>query len=207
MKPRPSHLVAALAVSILSIYALQAQDMGGHGHAHDHGAGTGADAAQHAQMFASINRAVAVLRPTEGSNVLGIVLFEQQGDSVKVTADVRGLPPNSTHGFHVHEYGDATSADGSSAGSHYNPDKTPHGIPGQSDHMHAGDLGNLKTDASGTAHYEATFNTFSIAGMKNPIIGRGVVVHEKADDGGQPTGNAGGRVGVGVIGVAAPPKQ
>ena len=37
------------------------------------------------------------------------------------------------------------------------------------------------------------------------ILGRGVVVHEKADDlKSQPAGNAGGRLAVGVVGVAKP---
>ena len=45
-------------------------------------------------------------------------------------------------------------------------------------------------------------NNISIAGMKNPIIGRGVIVHAKVDDGGQPVGNAGARIACGVIGVA-----
>lgn len=202
MKPRLAHL-AAVAVSVLSIQMLCAQDMG-HQHGHD---AHGDDTRQHAEMFASINRAVAVLRPTEGSEVLGVVLFEQEGDRVKVTADVINLPPNSTHGFHIHEFGDATSKDGSSAGGHYNPDQREHGLPGQSEHRHAGDLGNLQADAEGRARYEGTFDTFSIAGMKNPILGRGIVVHEKTDDGGQPTGNAGGRLAVGVIGVASPPKE
>ena len=38
------------------------------------------------------------------------------------------------------------------------------------------------------------------------ILGRGVIVHEKADDlkTQQPPGNAGGRLAVGVVGVAKP---
>ena len=69
---------------------------------------------------------------------------------------------------------------------------------------HAGDLGNLTADNDGKAHYEITVSNISVAGMKNPIIGRGVIVHAKVDDGSQPVGNAGGRIACGVIGVANP---
>jgi Cu-Zn family superoxide dismutase len=69
---------------------------------------------------------------------------------------------------------------------------------------HAGDLGNLTADESGKAHLEATLTGVSLMGATNPIVGRAVIIHEKADDGGQPTGNAGGRLAQGVIGIAKP---
>ena len=67
---------------------------------------------------------------------------------------------------------------------------------------HAGDLGNLTADESGKAHLELTLTGVSLTGPANAIVGRAVIIHEKADDGGQPTGNAGGRLGQGVIGIA-----
>ncbi|MCP5412982.1 MAG: superoxide dismutase family protein, partial [Alphaproteobacteria bacterium] len=67
---------------------------------------------------------------------------------------------------------------------------------------HAGDLGNLTADATGKATYEIVVDNISIAGPHNPILGRGVIIHAKPDDGGQPVGNAGGRIACGVIGVA-----
>ena len=67
---------------------------------------------------------------------------------------------------------------------------------------HAGDLGNLVAHENGVAEYDVTLGGISIAGAMNPILGRGVIVHALPDDGGQPTGNAGGRIGCGVIGVA-----
>jgi Cu-Zn family superoxide dismutase len=92
-----------------------------------------------------------------------------------------------------------------SAGGHYNPENHPHALP-DSSNRHAGDLGNLQADDQGKAHYEITVDNISVAGTKNPIIGRGVIVHAKPDDGGQPVGNAGGRIACGVIGVANPGK-
>lgn len=149
-------------------------------------------------------RAVAVVRPTEGSTANGVVRFEQSGeDTVKVTADLKGLPPSKSLGFHIHEFGDASSADGMSAGGHYNPEGHSHAGPDAASH-HAGDLGNIESDAQGNAHKEVTVQGVSVAGPHNPIIGRSVVVHGKEDDlKSQPAGNAGPRIGVGVIGVAS----
>src|SRR5437899_10211846 len=73
-------------------------------------------------------KAIAVLHPTAGSNVTGSVTFTQSGEAVKVVADITGLTPGK-HGFHIHEFGDCSSSDGSSAGGHFNPTHTQHGAP------------------------------------------------------------------------------
>ena len=162
-----------------------------HDEAHDH----------EAAAFHGLNHAVAELRPTAGSSVSGMVHFAANPDgSVKVMAHVTGLAPNSTHGFHIHAYGDCSAADGKSAGGHYNPAAVPHALP-MAGGGHAGDLGNLKADAAGMANFEGTFSNITIAGTKNPVVGRAVIVHVKPDDGGQPTGNAGARAACGVIGI------
>jgi len=72
---------------------------------------------------------------------------------------------------------------------------------------HSGDLGNLTADADGKAHYEITVSGISISGGSAPILGRGVILHAKPDDFGQPVGNAGGRIGCGVIGAMKPPAK
>ncbi len=152
---------------------------------------------------ASLRQAVAVLQPTQGNHASGTVLFTQDGDKVTVEANVSGLTPNSQHAFHVHEFGDARSTDATSAGSHYNPEGHPHGLPG-SESRHAGDFGNLTADAGGYAHLSLTVDNLTIAGMHNPVLGRSVIIHAAADDGSQPVGNAGARIAIGVIGVAKP---
>ena len=154
----------------------------------------------HKSSWESVTSAVAVLHPTAGNSAKGVVTFTQAGAKVKIVAKLEGLNPNQSHAFHIHEFGDTTSADGTSTGGHYNPDKHDHGLP-TAGKRHAGDLGNVKADGAGKATYEITVDNISIAGMKNPIIGRGVIVHAKSDDGGQPTGNAGGRICSGVIGI------
>ena len=152
-----------------------------------------------------VQKAIAVLHPTAGQQCHGVVRFTQEGDSVKVIADLEGLTPNQKHAFHIHQYGDCSATDGMSAGGHYNPEGHQHGLP-ETESRHAGDLGNVQADDQGKAHYEITVNNISIAGPKNPIIGRGVIVHAKPDDGGQPVGNAGSRIACGVIGIANPGK-
>jgi superoxide dismutase, Cu-Zn family len=159
----------------------------------------------HGQAWASIKTAVAVLHPTANNKAHGRVQFTQEGDSVKVVADLEGLNPGQKHAFHIHQYGDCSAPDGMSAGGHYNPEGHPHALP-DGGARHAGDLGNVTADAEGKAHYEITVENISIAGTKNPIIGRGVIVHAKPDDGSQPVGNAGARIACGVIGIANPGK-
>lgn len=159
----------------------------------------------HAADATNAQEAVAVMHPTAGQKCHGVVRFTTEGDSVKVVADLEGLAPDQKHAFHIHQYGDCTSADGMSAGGHYNPESHQHGLP-ENEHRHAGDLGNVQADKDGKAHYEITVTNISISGSKNPILGRGVIVHAKVDDGSQPTGNAGGRIACGVIGVANPGK-
>ena len=147
-------------------------------------------------------KAIAVLHPTKGSNVEGTVTFTKSGDEVKIGADLTGLTPGK-HGFHIHEFGDCSSPDGKAAGGHFNPTNNPHA--GHDDaQRHEGDMGNLEADASGKAHLDLTDKIMTMSGEKS-IIGRGVIVHEKADDlKSQPVGNAGGRVACGVIGIAKP---
>jgi len=161
-----------------------------------------ADHMSHSGMWGGVTKAVAVLQPTQGSNVHGTIWFDTMGDGVHVHGDVTGLPANTTHAFHIHEFGDASGADGATAGGHYNPEGHAHGGPTDAAH-HAGDLGNITADASGKATVDVMVHGISIAGMNDPVIGRGVVVHAGQDDmKTQPTGNAGARMAVGVIGIA-----
>jgi Cu/Zn superoxide dismutase len=66
----------------------------------------------------------------------------------------------------------------------------------------AGDLGNIKSDAQGNARVELTVRNLTIAGLKNPVVGRALIVHAQPDTGEQPAGGAGPRLAQGVIGIA-----
>ncbi len=152
------------------------------------------------QLFQDVEKAVCVLHPTEGNNVSGTVTFTRNGSSITVEADVEGLTPG-LHGFHIHEYGDCSAADGTSAGGHFNPDDSDHGGPNDEE-RHVGDLGNIEAGQDGRAQFELTDSLISFTGA-NSIIGRAVVVHAGEDDlTSQPTGDAGGRLACGIIGVA-----
>src|SRR6202049_702885 len=149
-----------------------------------------------------VKKAIAVLHPASGSQVMGTVTFTKTEDGMQVVADITGLTPGQ-HGFHIHEFGDCSAPDATSAGGHFNPSKNPHA--GHDDaKRHEGDLGNIEADSSGKAHLELTDKLMTMSGEKS-IIGRSVIAHEKEDDLKTPqTGNSGGRVACGVIGVAKP---
>jgi Cu-Zn family superoxide dismutase len=151
-----------------------------------------------AAMAAHGQSAVAVLDATAGNSAKGTIGFEQRGDKVFVDAKVSGLAPG-THGFHVHEKGDCSAADGMSAGGHFNPTAKPHGNPASADH-HAGDMPALVADAAGNATLQAELSPMSVGGGVTDIVGKAVIVHKDADDyATQPTGNSGARVACGVI--------
>ncbi|XP_073440665.1 superoxide dismutase [Cu-Zn] isoform X2 [Dendrobates tinctorius] len=148
-----------------------------------------------------VNKAVCVLKGT--GDVTGVVHFEQNGGEVIVTGSITGLT-DGLHGFHVHAFGDNTNGC-ISAGPHFNPHGKTHGAPGD-EVRHVGDLGNI-TSKDGNADIEIKDKIISLDGVNN-VIGRTVVVHEKKDDLGKGgdqeslvTGNAGGRLACGVIGI------
>ncbi len=145
-------------------------------------------------------KAMAVMNPTQGSKVSGVVSFAKEGRGVRVIADVQGLAPGP-HGFHIHEFGDCSSPDAASAGGHFNPTDMPHGAQ-NTEKRHVGDLGNIDADKNSHARLEITDGNLALEGP-NSIIGRSIVVHAQADDfKSQPTGNSGARVACGVIGIA-----
>ena len=146
-------------------------------------------------------RAVATLQPTKGNAAAGTVTFTQQGGKVLVNARVTGLKPNADHGFHVHEKGDCTTKDdGTATGGHFNPAGKPHGHGGAVPEHHAGDMPNLRSDASGTASASFSLATLSVGSGANDVVGKGLIVHKDPDDyKTQPTGNAGARIACAVI--------
>jgi Cu-Zn family superoxide dismutase len=147
------------------------------------------------------SKAVAVLHPTADNKVSGTVTFTEVADGVQVRAEIMGLTPGD-HGFHVHEFGDCSAADASSAGAHFNPTHQPHAGP-DAPQRHVGDMGNIKADASGKASLEYVDHQISLTNDERSAIGRSVVVHAKADDlKSQPSGDSGARVACGVIGLA-----
>lgn len=152
---------------------------------------------EHVELTPNYEKAVAVVHPLGDSGVSGVVYFSKTDGGVQVTAELTGLEPGN-HGFHIHEFGDCTAPDGTSAGGHFNPFDKEHSAPDASN-RHMGDMGNITADENGNATINYIDKTINIA----MILGRGVIVHAGEDDlTSQPSGAAGPREGCGVIGLA-----
>jgi Cu-Zn family superoxide dismutase len=143
--------------------------------------------------------ATAKLESKSDSKATGKVTFTSEGGKVHMKVEMEGLTPG-THAIHLHEKGDCSAADASSAGGHWNPTTENHGQWGHAP-FHHGDIGNLVADANGKAVLHFSTELWTIGdGKPSDILGHAVVVHAKEDDfTTQPTGNAGGRVACGVI--------
>lgn len=157
-----------------------------------------------AAMAQDVTHAIAIVLPTEGNTARGIVNFEAVEGGVRVHGELTGLSEGN-HGFHVHQWGDCSAPDGTSAGGHFNPTGHEHAGPA-AEAQHVGDLGNITATADGTATYDAVIPYLALSGPTS-ILGRGLIVHAGEDDlHTQPTGNAGAREGCGVIGVDEAPQ-
>lgn len=145
-------------------------------------------------------KAIALITPTQGNKIHGVVTFTQEGNGVRIVADISDATPGS-HGFHIHEFGNCACPDGNCTGSHYNPTNKQHGARTSAE-RHVGDFGNIEVNEQGIGHLDVVDSVISLNGP-HAIIGRSVVVHGQADDlTSQPSGNAGSRIGCGVIGIA-----
>ena len=135
---------------------------------------------------------------------------------MSVTVNITGLPIGQgsfQHGLHVHLNGimdisDNLSAICLSSGPHFNPKNMTHGNINDTI-RHVGDYGNVISDNNGVI--SVTF-VDTVSKLYGPfgIIGRTIVLHQKVDDLGKGgnadsllTGNAGGRIACGVIGISS----
>lgn len=154
--------------------------------------------ANHSTAPAVKRNAVATLMVNTEKNLKGTIEFTEENGEVTVVTKVDGLTTGA-HGFHIHEIGDCSKADFTSAGGHFNPEKTNHGSL-HADMSHAGDLGNLVADKKMKAYTTIKTHGVTLGEGKNSIIGKAVIIHKDADDyTTQPTGNAGGRLACAVI--------
>ncbi|XP_063973659.1 superoxide dismutase [Cu-Zn]-like [Diachasmimorpha longicaudata] len=156
-----------------------------------------------------IQAVVRIMPHNSQSTANGTIKFMQDKPNgpVTVTGTITGLKPGK-HGFHIHEKGDLTQ-NCTSFGAHFNPENKTHGAPTDTE-RHIGDLGNIEANDQSVATIHIVDKVISLSGPHS-IIGRGVVVHSGVDDlgknedqGSKTTGNAGDRVGCGVIGIMSP---
>lgn len=148
----------------------------------------------------TMQRAIVNLAGASGSLVSGKLTLVPAGNGVRISGDIGGLAPGSSHGFHIHETGDCSAADAASAGSHFNPGGTAHGKAETAPH-HAGDIDNIVADPSGVAHVDSRVAGVALGGGGGTdIVGRAFIVHAVPDDyRTQPSGNSGARIACGVV--------
>jgi len=144
-------------------------------------------------------QASATIEPKSGSQLSGTAEFVFGHGQITLKLDLEGAPAG-LHAAHLHEIGDCSSDDGTSAGGHWNPMHADHGQWG-TDPFHLGDIGNITVGEDGRGSLMMTTDLWTIdSGEPNDILGRSIVIHADVDDFvTQPTGAAGGRIGCGVI--------
>lgn len=132
----------------------------------------------------------------------GMIDFVQDGNEVEMKLELN-FPSKAgqTLAVHLHEHGDCGN-EGNDAHGHWNPTKSNHGKWGEGQ-FHLGDIGNVHLDSSGKGTLNLETSLWTVGtGATNDVVGKAIMVHDKADDFiTQPTGNAGGRIGCGVIQV------
>ena len=143
--------------------------------------------------------ATATIESRSDTMLTGTATFtESSGGGVHIVVDVNNAP-EGVHAVHLHEKGDCSAPDAMSAGGHFDPTHMPHGSPDAPNH-HAGDFGNMTVGSDGHGHLEIDSAVLTVEPGEMSVIGHAVVVHAKADDfQTQPAGNAGGRIGCGVV--------
>lgn len=166
---------------------------------------TSSPSARQNSTSATVNRADATVRlsPTQGHTAAGELQLTTEGEGIRIIGTITGLDPDSVHGIHIHENGDCSAPDASSAGGHFNPLHHPHGPPARDSHV--GDLGNIIANHAGVAYLDvravdAALYTSSVTDVSK----RAVIVHAKRDDQRtQPSGDSGARIACGVISAPA----
>ena len=159
----------------------------------------GATATANANAVSTARSATIMLRPASGSLVSGKLSAQPVAGGVRITGEIGGVARGSAHAIHIHEKGDCSAADATSAGGHFNPAQQPHGRVGSGPH-HGGDMDNIVADGNGVAQVDVQALGVTLGGGATNIGGRAIVVHAMPDDyTSQPAGNAGARVACGVI--------
>jgi Cu-Zn family superoxide dismutase len=164
----------------------------------DEGQSTSEDQQEEAQD--DEGTAKATMEAASGSKVTGEANFTEENGKVLFELSVDNLTPGE-HAVHIHEKGDCSAEDASSAGGHWNPTMKPHGKREDGSSFHKGDIGNMSVGNDGKGTMRLSIAGWSIGGADSSnVVGKSVIVHEKADDfTSQPSGNAGGRLSCGVI--------
>lgn len=147
--------------------------------------------------------ATAVIRGTApDSPIFGIASLQETAEGLQVVVDIQNVPDPGEHGFHIHENGSCDDG-GMAAGGHFNPAAVSHGLLPRDghEHAHAGDMGNVIVQEDGSVNFSIILTDVGLGNAKYDVRGKAIILHDKADDFGQPVGNAGGRIACGIIEV------
>lgn len=132
---------------------------------------------------------------------IGTIQLQEQASGVKLTLDLKGLPPGE-HALHIHDKGDCKPPNFKSAGEHLNPEKKKHGLLHPKG-AHAGDLPNIIVGEDGKVKGEIMAAKATLLEGKNSLftrLGTTIVITEEKDDGmTQPDGDSGARIACGRI--------
>ena len=162
---------------------------------------------------ASVKHATAEIGEHTGKDAFAMI--KSTGDDSSLNGDIRimetkngllvqvllsDVVPAGKHGIHIHAEGNCADA-GNAAGGHFNPEGVDHGFLPKDGHAkaHVGDMGNIEVDETGLGQLQVFLPGVNISEGDFNVMGKAIIVHAKEDDFGQPTGNAGGRIGCGII--------
>lgn len=152
-------------------------------------------------MAANTTHAEAIITGTKADTTVdGKVSFDADNGKVKMMLDLT-IPKmaNKMVAVHIHEHPDCGD-NGKATHGHWNPTNSSHGKWG-GDSFHLGDIGNVQLDAQGKGTMELSTELWTLGSdTLSSVLNRAIIVHSGVDDyKTQPTGNAGSRIGCGVI--------
>jgi Cu-Zn family superoxide dismutase len=145
------------------------------------------------------DKATTVLKDAKGNEV-GNAELTATPSGVLISLDLMAVPVGE-HAFHIHAVGKCEPPDFKSAGPHFSPDETKHGLM-NAEGPHAGDMPNLHVPGNGKLQVEVLSPMVTL-NEKATLLdqdGSALVIHAGADDYvSDPAGNAGDRIACGVV--------
>lgn len=146
---------------------------------------------------ASAASVAAQVKDRDGNDLGTAEVHDTPSGMAIIRLNLKGLPPGS-HAIHLHETGDCSAADFTSAGGHIAGDHQ-HGAL-NAEGPHPGDMPNLIVPESGSVMAEGFLPFMSVPELLQDGDGAAFVMHEGIDDyQSQPAGDAGDRIACGVF--------